>query len=365
MSSRRHFGSVRRLPSGRYQARYHDAAGHRITAPRTFETKTEARRWLSSVETDMVRGDWHDPRRGRVPFAEWADRWLAVKSAKLRAATIELYRYLLRRHVKPRFGSTQLGHITAADVQAWLGDLHASYLSSNTVAKAYRILKAVMEGAVEAGLIPRSPCTIKGAATERHPEMRVATPEEVAAIARAAGPRWRALILTAAYSGLRWGELAGLRRCDVDIEEGTVTVARQLLEVNGQLDFGPPKTAAGRRTVGLPSFVVRSLSEHLDRYAEDDDEGLVFPDRDGGPMRRSNFRRRVWKPATRKAEVEGLRFHDLRHTAATLAAASGASLRSLMARIGHSSSAAALRYQHVLADQDAEIVDYLERFHPH
>ncbi len=362
MPARRRTGSVRRLPSGRWQARFWDAAGNRVAAPKTFATKGDARRWLSAVETDMSRGEWQDPRLGDVPFDEWADRWMATKAPKLSAATQDLYRYLLRRHVVPRFGPMAVGRITAAEVQAWLADLHRTDLSPNTVAKAYRCLSGAMDGAVDAGLIARSPCTLKGAGTERHDEMQIATPEQVAALAAAVGPRWEALIFTAAYSGLRWGELAGLRRCDVDLERNLVTVARKLGEVNGTLTFSPPKTAAGKRTVGIPSFVARSLAVHIDLYALPGAEGLVFPSADGQPMRRSNFRRRVWEPATAEVGMTGFRFHDLRHTAATLAAASGASLKALMARIGHASAAAALRYQHVIDGQDADIVRYLEHF---
>jgi integrase len=362
MPARRRTGSVRRLSSGRWQARYWDATGNRVAAPKTFATKGDARRWLAAVETDMSRGEWQDPRLGDVPFAEWADRWMAAKAPKLSAATQDLYRYLLRRHVVRRFGSMAVGRITAAEVQAWLADLHRTDLSPNTVAKAYRCLSGAMDGAVDAGLISRSPCTLKGAGTERHAEMQMATPEQVAALAAAVGPRWEALVFTAAYSGLRWGELAGLRRCDVDLEHNLVTVTRKLGEVNGTLTFSPPKTAAGKRTVGIPSFVAGSLAVHIDLYALPGAEGLVFPSADGQPMRRSNFRRRVWAPATAEVGMTGFRFHDLRHTAATLAAASGASLKALMARIGHASTAAALRYQHVIDGQDAEIVQYLERF---
>lgn len=360
--TRRRAGTVRKLASGRWQARYLDPAGERVKAPDTFATKSAAQRWLAATETDIGRGDWHDHRLGDVPYSEWASRWLAIKEPKLADSTVDLYRYLLRRHVGPRFGEVAVGQITAVEVQAWLADLHGSRLSPNTVAKAYRLLKGSLDGAVEAGLIARSPCAIKGAGTEHHDEMRVATPEQVAALAEAVDPRFAALVMTAAYSGLRWGELAGLRRCDVDTEMATLTVARKLAEVNGTLSYGKPKTAAGRRTVGIPTFVAESLVAHLDRFAEPGADGLVFPATDGGPMRRSNFRRRVWAPATAKVGVAGLRFHDLRHTAATLAAASGTSLKALMARIGHNSAAASLRYQHVIDGQDAEIVAYLERF---
>ncbi len=310
----------------------------------------------------MSRGDWHDPRLGTLPFKEWADRWLATKTPKLQDSTAALYAYLLRCHIVPRFGATPVGRITAVDVQAWLADLHRTNLSESTVAKAYRLLKGVMDGAVDARLIARSPCTIRGASTEREKEMQIATPEQIAAIATAVGPRWEALVFTAAYSGLRWGELAALRRADINFETATISVTRKLGEVNGVLSFGPPKSAAGRRVVGIPSFVARSLAMHVDLYTLPGTEGLVFPTVDGQPMRRSNFRARVWVPATSQAGMSGFRFHDLRHTAATLGAASGTSLKALMARIGHASARAALRYQHVIDGQDADIVNYLERF---
>lgn len=361
MAGRRRFGSVRKLSSGRWQARYWEGEEQQA-APETFATKGDAQRWLAAAETDMRRGDWHDPHAGAVPFGEWAEQWLAAKHPTLAPSTVDLYGYLLRRHILPRFAKAEVGRITPRDVQAWIAKLHKNDLSPNTVAKAYRLLNGILDGAVDARIIPRTPCTLKGAGTERHDEMKIATPEQVSAIAAAVGPRWEALVLTAAYSGLRWGELAGLRRCDVDLEAPSITVARKLAEVNGHLSYSAPKTAAGRRKVGIPSFVARSLEAHMSLYAEADDEGLVFPAVDGGPMRRSNFRRRVWEPATKEAGMTGFRFHDLRHTAATLAAASGASLKMLMARIGHSSVAAALRYQHVIEGQDDAIVDFLERF---
>ena len=146
----------------------------------------------------------------------------------------------------------------------------------------------------------------------------------------------------------------------MDLLHRRITVAEQLLEVRGRLAFGPPKTGAGLRTVTLPAVAAEALAEHLSRYAEVGRNGLVFPVERGGPIRRSNFTRRVWIPATRAAGVEGLRFHDLRHTAATLAVAAGASTRELMVRMGHSSSAAALRYQHVMAGRDAAIAAALD-----
>ncbi len=360
--SRRRFGAVRKLPSGRWQVRFRQpTTGRYQAAPGTFATKTEAGRWLSMLEADMLRGVWIDRAQGEVGFKEVADRWLATK-AHLRPSTRALYDWLLVKHILPTFGDRPIGTITTLDLQMWISDRHAkSRLGPNSVAKAYKIVRAVMESAVDGGLILRSPCRVKGAATEHLPEMRAATAEEVASLAQAAGSRWQALILLAAYSGLRWGELAGLRRCDVDALHRTLRVERQLTEVNGHLSFQAPKTTAGVRTITVPQFIIDVLADHLARWSAADPDGLIFVMPEGTPLRRENFRKRVWLPACRAAGVTGLRFHDLRHTGATLAAASGAPLRAVMHRLGHASAAAAIRYQHRVAGQDEAIADYLDR----
>jgi integrase len=146
----------------------------------------------------------------------------------------------------------------------------------------------------------------------------------------------------------------------VDLLHQRITVAEQATEIDGHFTWGPPKTEAGRRTVTLPAVAAAALAEHLATYSQPAPDGLVFTSTEGGMLRRSNFNRRVWRPATRAAGLEGLRFHDLRHTSATLSIAAGASTRELMARMGHSSSAAALRYQHVLAGRDAAIAAALD-----
>jgi integrase len=356
---RRPFGSLRRLPSGRWQARYRDAAGKSHPAPQTFATRPQAARFLAQVETDLARGEWTDPRAGRVSFAEWAGRWQATTTI-LRPNTRTLHGYLLRRFLLPAFADTALADLDLMAVRSWLAGLEGAAVSPNTVAKAYRLLARILDTAVEAGLIVRNPCSVKGAATERAAEMRVATVTQVAALAQAIHPRFQALVLVAAYAGLRWGELVGLRVKRVDLLHQRITVAEQVTEIDGHFTWGPPKTEAGRRTVTLPAVAAAALAEHLATYSQPGPDGLVFTSAEGGLLRRSNFQRRVWRPATRAAGVAGLRFHDLRHTSATLSIAAGASTRELMARMGHSSSAAALRYQHVLAGRDAAIAAALD-----
>ena len=356
---RRVFGSVRRLSSGRWQVRYRDLSGVTHTGPHTFTSKTDAARYLAMVEADLHRGAWADPKLGRITLAEWAKRWQAT-TTNLRPTTRDLYAYVLRRFLLPTFGKAALSSIDALAVRGWLANLQAQQLSPSTVAKAYRLLSRILGAAVEAGYLVRNPCTVKGAGQERAPEMRFATVAQIAALAEAVGARYRALVLVAAYGGLRWGELVGLRVKRVDLLHGRVTVAEQVAEVNGQLIPGPPKTSAGRRTITLPSVAAVALAEHLTEFAEPGPEGLVFPAPKGGYLRRSNFRRRWWVRATRAAGVDGLRFHDLRHSAATLALAAGANTRELMERMGHTSPQVALRYQHVMAGRDQAIAAALD-----
>jgi integrase len=356
---RRVFGSVRRLSSGRWQVRYRDLSGVMHTGPHTFTSKTDAARYLAMVEADLHRGAWADPKPGRITLAEWAKRWQAT-TTNLRPTTRNLYAYLLRRFLLPTFGKAALSSIDVLAVRAWLASLQAQQLSPSTVAKAYRLLSRILGAAVEAGYLVRNPCTVKGAGQERAPEMRFATVAQITALAEAVGARYRALVLVAAYGGLRWGELVGLRVKRVDLLHGQVTVAEQVAEVNGQLNPGPPKTSAGRRTITLPSVAAVALAEHLTEFAEPGPEGLVFPAPKGGYLRRSNFRRRWWVRATRAAGVDGLRLHDLRHSAATLALAAGANTRELMERMGHTSPQVALRYQHVMAGRDQAIAAALD-----
>jgi integrase len=190
-------------------------------------------------------------------------------------------------------------------------------------------------------------------------EMRFLTPAEVAALAEAIHPRYRALVLVGAYGGLRIGELAGLRRGRVDLLRGAVQVAEIVVEVRGALHMGPPKTRASRRTVGLPRFVAEELAAHL--AGRDDPEAFVFTAPQGGPLRVTAFRARVWRPATRASGLDGLRIHDLRHTAVALWIAAGANPKEVAARAGHASVSFTLdRYGHLYSEADSALRDRLD-----
>jgi integrase len=190
-------------------------------------------------------------------------------------------------------------------------------------------------------------------------EMRFLTPVEIARLADAIQPRYRALVLVGAYGGLRIGEMAGLRRERVDLLRGTVEVAEIITEVAGKLQIGPPKTRASRRTIGLPRAVVNVLAEHLAPDGQPAD--FVFTGPQGDPLRIANFRYRIWRPATRAAGLDGLRIHDLRHTAVALWIAAGANPKEVAVRAGHSSVSFTLdRYGHLYPESDAALRDRLD-----
>jgi integrase len=361
MAGKRRFGRVRQLSSGRWQARYKGPDGIDRPAPRTFESKTSAERWLSVTEAEIIQGDWIDPDAGRVLFGAYARDWIEERPG-LRPKTIELYRYLLRQNLEPAFGSRALADIKEPHVRRWRKNLLDAGVSAVTAAKAYRLLKAVFNTAVDDGLIRRNPCRIKGAGQEKSPERPVLTVAQVYALADALGGRFRALGLLAVFGSLRWGELAALRRSDIDIQARTVRVSRQLSEQRGGgFAFGPPKSDAGQRTVAIPDVITPDLASHIVTYAVPGNDGLVFTSPEGRPLRRSNFIRRAWRPALRAAGLPMIHFHDLRHTGNQLAADAGASLRELMDRMGHSTTRAAMVYLHGSDERQRAIADALSK----
>jgi len=169
------------------------------------------------------------------------------------------------------------------------------------------------------------------------------------------------MVLLTVFASLRWGELAALRRCDIDLEAATVRIARQLSELGGVLSFSPPKTNAGLRTVIIPGVIMPELTSHLDRFTGPAEDALIFTSPEGAPLRHSNFRRRVWLPALKAAGLSPVHFHDLRHTGNDLAADTGASLRELMDRMGHSTSRAAMIYQHSKDERQQAIADAISK----
>jgi integrase len=337
-----------------WRARHRQPGG--TERARTFERKADAERWLASQETAKARGEWIDPRLGLRPFDQWAWSWLR-QATHLRPSSRARTESALRVHLLPRFGARAVASITTLDVRQLVADLDRAGQSPASVRKVYNTLSAVLRAAVEAGLLGRSPCVGIKLPTPRKVEQRYLTPEEVHRLAAAVPARYRALILVGAYGGLRFGELAGLRVDRVDFLRRRLTVADTIVEVQGHLHHGPPKS--GRtRAVTLPAVVIDELAHHVAAFPPVD--GLIFTTPTGRPIRRQQFRSRVWKPATTTAGLAGLRPHDLRHTAAALAIATGAHPKAIQDRLGHASITTTLDlYGHLLPDVDDQLADRL------
>ena len=357
--AKRRFGRVRTLASGRYQARYPGPDGIDRPASQTFATKKDADVWLTLKEAEIRRGDWMDPDAGKVAFGAYAANW--INDQVLKPRTDGLYRGLLKNHLAAAFGNVDIGDIREGDIRRWRKErLDAGRRQSRpfgpvTVAKAYRLLHAIMNTAVDDGLIRRNPCRIKGAGQEDSPERPVISAAMLIELLDHVPPRYRALLLLATFASMRFGELAGLRRGELDLDACLVRVAMSTAEMSdGRLIDHDPKSRAGLRAVAFPKEIVPELRWHLERFAVAGVDGLAFVGPKGGRLRRSNFHV-IWAKARNAIGMRELHFHDLRHTGNTMAAGQGASLRELMERMGHSSTRAALIYLHATRERDEAI----------
>jgi integrase len=358
---RRRFGSVRAMGSGRFQARYVGPEGIRRAAEHPFASRSDAERWLVSIEADILRGDWLDPDAGRVLLSAYAPDW--VRDRKLKPRTREEYNRILRLHIVPQLGGRTLAELTPARIRRWRTELLEAGVGPSTVAKSYRVLHAILATAVDDELIRRNPCRIKAASSDVADERPTATLVQVFAIAAAIQPRYRLLVLLATFAQLRFGELIALRRDDITLATMELRVWQGTAEMEdgSQID-GDPKSRAGKRTVALPKGLRGDIELHLSRYAQPGRTGRLFVGPKDGIPRRRNFNR-IWRSALRRAGIPAeldLHLHDLRHTGSTWSAEGGATLKELMARIGHSSVRAALIYQHANRDRDRAIADALD-----
>ncbi|GIF15286.1 putative prophage phiRv2 integrase [Actinoplanes teichomyceticus] len=313
------------------------------------------------VESEIIRGHWQVPDSGEVLLPAYGQGWIAER--KLAPRTRQGYEYLFSLHIDPHLGRTALGAIQPATIRAWRRRLLDAGTPEPQAVKAYALLRAILSTAVrEDEIIRQNPCRIPGYDRYHTPERPTATVAQVFALADAMPPRFRALIVVAALCGLRWGELAALRRCDLDLAAGIVRVARKLAILNGRIEFRPPKSAAGVRVVALPVAAVDALTGHLDEFADDGPEALVFTGNKGQVLRSSSFGRATrWRETVARLGLGDFHFHDLRHTGNTLAASSGASTRELMHRMGHATMRAALIYQHATSERDREIAAAMDR----
>lgn len=400
-SKREGWGSVRKLPSGRWQARYPGPDGNSYTARTdddkslTFLTKTDARTWLAGMHTQIARGLWEPPTVGAerrraeaeaeraltVGFTEYSERWLEInrtetnRSGKRRAVgTVRSYQGKVSGYLVPEFGNTPLREITVERIKKMTDRLDQIPALLNPKSKfngitrpVLVVLMMILRQAARDGLIPAAPnISVPKQVSVRHdedhdPDEDVASPNQVEALYRAAEPQWAVMVLLAAWCQLRRAECLGLQRRDVEwYSDGSATlhVRRQLnANTGGYTDL---KSEAGRRSLSVPRLMVERLKVHMDNRVAPEAKAPLVPTNRRGSLPLSNTR---WGYAwmDTRDKVEGLphrfRFHDLRHTGLTLFAQEGATLAELMRRGGHADIHIVLRYQHATMKRDRELAD--------
>lgn len=367
------FGTVQQLPSGRYRAMYYGPDGRRYKAPTTFTAKADARGWLSLRHAEIITKAWTPPqaepvRVGRTTFAEYSRVWMAQRDIKQR--TREHYQRTLDQFLVPRFGQLPLASITPDDVRAWYADWGTG--TPTLRSHAYGLLRTILGTAASDGKIGVNPCVIRGAgSTKRVHKIRPATLPELAALAEAMPKQYAAMILLASWCALRFGELTELRRRDVllstttdddgnEVHSGVIRIDRAVVRVNEGFQITTPKSEAGARDVAIPPHLIPAIRDHLREHVGPEADALLFPAKNGGHLQPSTLYRRFYT-ARDKAGRPDLRFHDLRHSGAVLAAATGATLAELMARLGHSTPQAAMRYQHAAQGRDQAIAAALSK----
>jgi integrase len=326
-----------------------------VTIPGTFASRKLAERALARKQEELGRGIRVQPKAGKETLKSFSVRWMADRV--LADRTRELYQGLLDRHILPTFGRYGIGEIPPGRVRSWNANLAKEH--PTTAAKAYRLLRGMLETAVTDDLIARNPCRVAKAGIEQAPERPTANLAELAAIVEAMPDRLKVLPLLATWCQLRRSELLGLRRRDVDLLHGTITVSQTLQRVTGAgVSFKEPKSRAGWRTVAIPNHILPALVDHLATFVAEDVDSLILTGEKGGALNPQQLQV-AWSKARTAAGRPDLHLHDLRHTGATWAAATGASTKEIMARLGHDSPRAALIYQHASESRDRVIADAL------
>ncbi|GFG87746.1 tyrosine-type recombinase/integrase [Mycolicibacter algericus] len=365
------FGGVRQLRSGRWQARYiHQGREHK--GPTTFLTSGDAHDWLAQQQVNINEGIWQSPGQAaakkraagkKITFKDYAEQWLIKRrtrrgelSAKTRAENRRIIsRYLLALHNIP------VAAITREDIEDWYAGQNHSHRTQ--VARSYSLLSTILKSATEEGLLPANPCVIPGASYVESPahEIEVIDPKTLDELVGTLPERLRVLPLLAFWCALRFGELTELRRSDIDLAGEVIRIRRAVIwTAETGYVVKAPKTRAGLRDVPIPPHLIEDLRTHLDAAVEKDAKALLFPAPQGGHLGQATWRH-YWNKARVAVGHPTLRLHDLRHSGLTALAHVGATTKELMDVAGHSSPAAALRYQHSVDPRKRELAQRMSK----
>lgn len=333
-------GHIVKTPAGKWRANWREPSGRQRA--KTFATQREAKTFLAEIQTASSQGTYVSPHAGRTLFRQHAQQWIETWNTE--ATTAARDRSIMANHVMPQWGGWPLGKIDHMSVQAWVTSLSRTHAPA-TVAECHRLTAAVIKSAIRNKLIAVNPCDGVRLPRRRKRDTSgaiISRDQLRAVLLPAVRPaRYRTLVATAAGAGLRWGEVAGLCLDAVDLDAARLHVIRTVIEVSGHTSIKPyPKSSAGRRSIPLPGWLVAMMKEHLAEFPAPE-SGLIFTNQAGGPVRRTQFRARVWKPALVRAgliadvSTLGLRFHDLRHSYATWLVDDGVPVNMVQRVLGH------------------------------
>jgi integrase len=359
-------GSISQRPSGRWEAKItvgYDGNGRRIRRAVYGDTKEEVQDKLMELRGQAKAGTLVDPTT--LTLAEYLTNWLAnTVKPKTSPTTHARYESLVRLKISPHIGGLKVSTLVPMHVYHLMGELERAGESLWTRKLAGTLLHNALKQAVRLRLLSHNPAADVPRAKPAEKEMRIFTEPEVRTMIEAAkGRRYGALFVTAVGTGLRQGELLALQWTDIDFEKGTLSVRRTLAEIKGQFVLKEPKSKHSRRTITLPGFVLDALRQHRAKMlAEGNIAGPVFCSKGGTWLRKSNMIRQAWKPMLKKAGLPVIRFHDLRHTHASLLLAHGESIKEVSRRLGHGTIDITLRvYAHLLPDADATLSERMQK----
>jgi integrase len=336
----------------RWYMRYRDPSGQQHT--KTFDRIIDAERYLTTIESSKLVGSYIDPAAARLTIGQWAQRWLNGQT-HLKPSTRERYAGILRAHVTPRWGTTRLSEVTHGSVQAWISEL-ASQRSAATTRKVHRVFSLILAAAVKDDRLVRNPAAGMSLPRLDNKERMYLTHRQVHELAEECEPH-RLVVLFLAYTGVRFGEMAALRVGRVDLMRRRAAIAESVTLVRGVQTWGTPK-GHERREVPIPRFLADELAPYLAGRGPSE---LAFPAPKGGALRAQGFQRAVLTDAAEVLGLDGLHPHALRHTAASLAIASGANIKVVQQMLGHKSATMTLDlYGHLFPDQLDEVADRMD-----
>lgn len=353
-----------------------DEGGRRQYLSRTVKgTKRQADEVLAKMQTELAAGTYVEPVKQTVN--EYLDAYLEAARVRVRPRTHDSYSTLLKLYVRPELGRVALTKLTSEMIQRAYGQLQVRGLSARTIRYAHSVLNAALRQAQRRGHLGRNPAEMVDLPREDRQEMRAMSASEASRfLAAADGDRWHPLFLVAITSGMRPGELLGLRWGDVSLDSGVISVQRTLVlrkptqEAPEGWQLQEPKTSRGRRVIKLPAAAIQALRTHRAEQNEErlaagpgyQNHDLVFAGSEGKPLHYRNLVRRHFKPVLRAAGLpEDLRLYDLRHTCATLLLQAGENPKVVAERLGHASVTLTLdTYSHVLPDMQQRAAERLQ-----